>query len=377
MPPTAVRRLGWSRAVTGVDVLDQDGARLGAVRLPQLLAVGAVVGGEEQRPTHVGKPEGLLGRAARPGHGASEAAVLPAASWSVSARALVVYPADAATPAKVTAAAAAVAARVAPAPRARRRSSLAWETRARTTFFCAHRCRRLMTHELPGCGPAFGQARAAVCPLYRMQGLRRITNTKHRRPDLRVCVRRALVRSLAVGPHAGAVAAAEVGAPTAPAGVVEEDARAGVVAARPERSGTPPREVDDRLPGQPGEGVVDRARPTRTQTRVVGGDVQSLVARERGVEAAYVGGRGSIAPDRGHGEAVQRLTGLGRVRDVLGRHGAGRLEVELSQPGAQGLGRVDRVHLLFAVAAGQCREQVQPGRPVASAEPFHADSVTG
>ena len=33
-----------------VDVLDQDGAGLGAVRLPQLRAVDAVVGGEEQRP---------------------------------------------------------------------------------------------------------------------------------------------------------------------------------------------------------------------------------------------------------------------------------------------------------------------------------------
>ncbi len=44
--------------------------------------------------------------------------------------------------------------------------------------------------------------------------------------------------------------------------------------------------------------------------------MQSLVARKRGVEAAYVGGRGPIAPDRGHGEAVQRLAGLGRVRDV-------------------------------------------------------------
>ena len=33
---------GW------VDVLDQDGARPAAIRLPQLLAVGAVVGGEEQ-----------------------------------------------------------------------------------------------------------------------------------------------------------------------------------------------------------------------------------------------------------------------------------------------------------------------------------------
>ena len=50
--------------------------------------------------------EGLLVRAAEPGHGASEAAALPAASWSVSALALVMCPADAATPAKVTAAAA-------------------------------------------------------------------------------------------------------------------------------------------------------------------------------------------------------------------------------------------------------------------------------
>ena len=105
--------------------------------------------------------------------------------------------------------------------------------------------------------------------------------------------------------------------------------------------------------------------------------MQSLVALQRGVEAAYVGGRGPIAPDRGHGQAVQRLAGLGRVRDVLGRHGAGRLEVELAQPGAQALGRVDPVDLLVAVAAGQRREQVQPGRAVAPAEPFHGDSVTG
>src|SRR5262249_59751804 len=34
------------------DVLDQDGAGGGAVALPQLHAVGSVVGGEEQRPGH-------------------------------------------------------------------------------------------------------------------------------------------------------------------------------------------------------------------------------------------------------------------------------------------------------------------------------------
>ena len=55
---------------------------------------------------------------------------------------------------------------------------------------------------------------------------------------------------------------------------------------------TPPGEVDDGLPGQPGEGVVDRARPTRTHSRLAGGDLEPLVALERGVEAAYVGGRG-------------------------------------------------------------------------------------
>ena len=53
VPPTPVRDVGVrSSSVAGVDVLDQDRARLGAVRLPQLLAVGAVVGSEEQRPAH-------------------------------------------------------------------------------------------------------------------------------------------------------------------------------------------------------------------------------------------------------------------------------------------------------------------------------------
>ena len=131
--------------------------------------------------------EGLLERAAGTGHGAGVPAALPATTWSVSALALVVYPADAATPAKVTAAAAAVAARVAPAPRARRRSTLAWETRARTTFFFAHRCRRLMHTNFRDTAPHSAKPRAAVCPLYRMHGLRHITNTKHLGPDLRVC----------------------------------------------------------------------------------------------------------------------------------------------------------------------------------------------
>ena len=55
-PPMAVRYLGPPYGgLVWVDVLDQDGARLGAIRLPQLLAVDAVVGGEEQRLPHGGK----------------------------------------------------------------------------------------------------------------------------------------------------------------------------------------------------------------------------------------------------------------------------------------------------------------------------------
>ena len=133
-----------------------------------------------------------------------------------------------------------------------------------------------------------------------------------------------------------AVAAAEVGAPAAPAGVVEEDAGAGVVAAGAESPGTPSGEVEDRLPGQPGEGVVHRGAGRRGRRPASPEDTwQPRVALQRGVEAAYVGGRGLDVPDRGHGEAVQGLAGLGRARDVLGRHGAGRLEVELAEPGAQ------------------------------------------
>ena len=57
----------WSTAASRVDVLDQDGARPAAVRLPQLTAVGAVVGGEEQPTpdggqgggTAAGRPRGV------------------------------------------------------------------------------------------------------------------------------------------------------------------------------------------------------------------------------------------------------------------------------------------------------------------------------
>src|SRR4029079_11407333 len=45
-------------AVAGVDVLDEGGARPSAVRLPQLLAVDAVVGGEEQVAAHRGQGGG-------------------------------------------------------------------------------------------------------------------------------------------------------------------------------------------------------------------------------------------------------------------------------------------------------------------------------
>ena len=59
------------RRTSRVDVLDQDGARLGAVRLPQLPAVDAVVGGEEQRPPHIGealraRSRGRAGRGTAP-----------------------------------------------------------------------------------------------------------------------------------------------------------------------------------------------------------------------------------------------------------------------------------------------------------------------
>ena len=57
------RQVGRAAAVVvasvGGDVLDQDGAGPGAVRLPQLPAVGAVVGGEEQRAAHSGQEAGL------------------------------------------------------------------------------------------------------------------------------------------------------------------------------------------------------------------------------------------------------------------------------------------------------------------------------
>ena len=53
VPFTFVRLSGYEPVRAGVDVLDQDGAGGGAVALPQLPAVGAVVGREEQRPVHV------------------------------------------------------------------------------------------------------------------------------------------------------------------------------------------------------------------------------------------------------------------------------------------------------------------------------------
>ena len=46
-------------AGTGMDVLDQDGARPGAIGLPQLRAVGAVAGGEEQPSAHSGQGGGI------------------------------------------------------------------------------------------------------------------------------------------------------------------------------------------------------------------------------------------------------------------------------------------------------------------------------
>ena len=52
-------RRGDPEPAARVDVLDQDRARLGAVRLPQLLTVDAVVGGEEQRPAHIGQGGGI------------------------------------------------------------------------------------------------------------------------------------------------------------------------------------------------------------------------------------------------------------------------------------------------------------------------------
>ena len=56
------------------DVLDQDGAGRGAVALPQLLAGGPVVGREEQRPAH-GRQAGGIG-AAREAVGAARVDVL-------------------------------------------------------------------------------------------------------------------------------------------------------------------------------------------------------------------------------------------------------------------------------------------------------------
>ena len=53
VPFTSVRLRGVGAAAAGVDVLDQDGSGGGAIALPQLDAVRAVVGREEQRAVHV------------------------------------------------------------------------------------------------------------------------------------------------------------------------------------------------------------------------------------------------------------------------------------------------------------------------------------
>ena len=60
-PPADVgQRVGSTVVGVRVDVLDQDGAGLGAVRGPQLVAVGAVVRGEVQRARHVGEVGGAV-----------------------------------------------------------------------------------------------------------------------------------------------------------------------------------------------------------------------------------------------------------------------------------------------------------------------------
>ena len=60
VPLTFVRlSRGTSRRAAGADVLDEDGAGGGAVALPQLAAVRAVVGREEQRPVDVRQVAGV------------------------------------------------------------------------------------------------------------------------------------------------------------------------------------------------------------------------------------------------------------------------------------------------------------------------------
>src|SRR5262249_60776575 len=50
---------GGRAGAAGVDVLDQDGAGGGAVALPQLVAGRGGAGREEQRPVHVGQVAGV------------------------------------------------------------------------------------------------------------------------------------------------------------------------------------------------------------------------------------------------------------------------------------------------------------------------------
>ena len=64
VPPTFVRFPGFELPLPGSDVLDHDGAGGRAVRLPQLSAVGAVVGREEQRSAHVREIDSTGGRRA-------------------------------------------------------------------------------------------------------------------------------------------------------------------------------------------------------------------------------------------------------------------------------------------------------------------------
>ena len=64
VPPTFVRLPGIRAAAARVDVLDQDGAGGRAVALPKLIAVGAVVGREEERPAHVREIRGIEDAAA-------------------------------------------------------------------------------------------------------------------------------------------------------------------------------------------------------------------------------------------------------------------------------------------------------------------------
>ena len=57
VPLTLVSCWGWN-CRRRVDVLDHHGAGGRAVALPQLVAVGSVVGGEEQRAVDVGQVAG-------------------------------------------------------------------------------------------------------------------------------------------------------------------------------------------------------------------------------------------------------------------------------------------------------------------------------